>query len=878
MDDLRARLEEAEQTLDAIRGGQVDAMVIQGPEGERVFTLEGADHRYRRLVETMNEGAAIVGRDGTLLYCNRRLSEMIGIPLERFIGSTLAERVDRGSARQLEALMRVGEAGTSAAEISFRREGDGSGLVPTYVSVMPTGDNEHGGVCLVVTDLTDQKRNEEIVASELLAVSILDQAAEAIVVCDTATRIIRASQAAHRLAGQNVLLKTFREVFPIRRSADGDEIGAPSMLDLALAGESLGGIDAVLGRGREAQRHVLVSAAPLSNARGEVLGCVVSLTDITERKRSENALGFLAKASVALGASLDPAQTLDIVTRLVVPELADFCAIYVDSDRGATTVEAVRHVSAKKTALLRDELARHLGPNASAHVGYARTLVTGQGQLLDRVAELTLHELARDEAHLALLRAIGPRSVIVSPLTLGSRTFGALVVGRTECGAPFTSADASLVDELALRAAAAITNARLYELARRERERGEEANRAKDEFLATVSHELRTPLNAMLGWTRMLRAGQVPPEKQERALATIERSANAQTQLIEDLLDLSRIISGKLRLDVRPVELGGVIRAALDGVRLAADARGVRLQATLDPNAGPIVGDPDRLQQIVWNLLSNAIKFTERGGQVDVQLRSTDAHVEVAVSDSGIGIAQEFLPHVFERFRQADGSRTRSHGGLGLGLTIVRNLVEQHGGTVDALSAGIGTGATFRVKLPLLAMREDALASAPPPPLAAARDERDDRELTQNLDGLRILVVDDAPDARELLTAVLEQRNAVVLTAASAAEAIEEIVRHRPDVLVSDIGMPNEDGYSLIARVRALSPEDGARTPAVALTAFARGEDRARALRAGFDMHIPKPVEPNELVIVVAGLAGRRQRATPSMPRTSAADVRIVGG
>ena len=387
------------------------------------------------------------------------------------------------------------------------------------------------------------------------------------------------------------------------------------------------------------------------------------------------------------------------------------------------------------------------------------------------------------------------------------------------------------------------------------RRQAEIANSLKDEFLATVSHELRTPLNAILGWSQMLKNRQLGAEETKNALNTIERSARAQNQLIEDLLDVSRIITGKLRLDVREVNLSNVITAAVDATRPAAEAKTVHLQTLIDPQAGPISGDPDRLQQVVWNLLSNAIKFTPKNGRVQVRLERVNSHVEIVVSDTGKGIETEFLPHVFDRFRQSDGSMTRRHGGLGLGLAIVRQLVELHGGTVSVISEGADQGSTFTVTLPLLPMRKESRGNISRVHSSAETGADFDRQ--PELADLRILLVDDEADSRELLNFVMDSCGAQVTTANSAAEALAAIEREKFDVVISDIGMPGEDGYSLIRKIRRLSNKQGGGVPAIALTAFARAEDRVQALRAGFQMHIAKPVDSNELIAVVANLAGR---------------------
>jgi signal transduction histidine kinase/ActR/RegA family two-component response regulator len=386
----------------------------------------------------------------------------------------------------------------------------------------------------------------------------------------------------------------------------------------------------------------------------------------------------------------------------------------------------------------------------------------------------------------------------------------------------------------------------------------EAANRLKDEFLANVSHELRTPLTAVLGWTHVLRSGRLDPESTARALDTVERNARAQNQLIEDLLDMSRIITGKLRFDARTVDPVACVEAALDSVRPAAEAKGVRLERSSAAAVGAVSGDPDRLQQVVWNLLTNAIKFTPAGGSVRVTLGGDDARVEIAVSDTGAGIGPEFLPYVFDRFRQADGTTTRAQGGLGLGLAIVRHLVELHGGTVRAESEGEGHGATFTVSLPRLRHAEVGSRNEAADAAFAEGDESASHHpQSAVLSGVRALVVDDEADACELLGVLLRERGAEVSVATTADEALAALERARPHLLISDIGMPGVDGYEFLRRVRRLPPESGGRTPAVALTAYAGSEDRLRALKAGYQMHLPKPVEPAELIAVVASLTNR---------------------
>jgi signal transduction histidine kinase/ActR/RegA family two-component response regulator len=383
--------------------------------------------------------------------------------------------------------------------------------------------------------------------------------------------------------------------------------------------------------------------------------------------------------------------------------------------------------------------------------------------------------------------------------------------------------------------------------AERARAEAEAANRIKDEFLATLSHELRTPLTSLLGWSSVLREAKRDEKVLSQGLDAIDRNARVQAQLIDDLLDVSRIVSGKLNLEVRPLDIASVTRAAINVVRPAADAKNITLDYSAEPGLGAISADSARLQQIVWNLLSNAVKFTPQGGKITIRIEQERSHAKVTVQDTGQGIEPEFLPRVFDRFRQADSSTTRSFGGLGLGLAIVRHLVELHGGTVSAESEGTGKGATFSARFPLLSDRSTPIA--PAADLNAAE--------TRSLDGLRVLLVDDEPEAREILSTVITRTGAEVKTCNSASDALSKLAEWRPDVILSDIAMPDEDGYSFIGKVRSLPRDKGGETPAAALSAYARDEDRMQALAAGYQMHIAKPIGASQLVTMVAKLAGR---------------------
>jgi PAS domain S-box-containing protein len=435
------------------------------------------------------------------------------------------------------------------------------------------------------------------------------------------------------------------------------------------------------------------------------------------------------------------------------------------------------------------------------------------------------------------------------------------VVGASKIARDIT--DRKLAEE-ALREAqkiaqeASAAKQRLLESERAARSEIEKASHMKDEFLATLSHELRTPLNAVLGWANALRLGRPGPEELREGLEAIERNARAQAQMIDELLDMSRIISGKVRLDVQRLDLPAIVAASIDAVRASASTKGVRLQIVIDPLNAPVSGDPNRLQQVFWNLLNNAVKFTPKQGRVQVLLQRVDSHVEVSIIDTGEGISSDLLPYIFDRFKQADASTTRHHGGLGLGLAIVKQLVELHGGSVRAESAGLGKGATFIVSFPLLALhvppdereRQNSLSKlrdVPPLP-------------TISLKSITVLVVDDEPDARHLLKRLLESAGAAVHLARSAEDGMAQLLAKPVDVLICDIGMPDEDGYSLMRRIRALDDSQKSEVAAVALTAYARLVDRTAAIRAGFQNHLPKPVEPAELLAVVHSLGNPRSK------------------
>ncbi|MEN3330759.1 MAG: hypothetical protein V7641_124 [Blastocatellia bacterium] len=563
---------------------------------------------------------------------------------------------------------------------------------------------------------------------------------------------------------------------------------------------------------------------------------------------------FLAEASAVLASSLDYEATLRSVARLAVPQLADWCVVHIAEEGQPVKQLAIMHIDPAKVRWAK-ELGVRYPPDVNAPRGVPNVVRTGKSEYYPKIDDRMLVETAYDEDHLHILRAVGMNSAMIVPLAARNRTLGTITLVATDSHPPYTEADLAQAEDLAGRAALAVDNAMLFAEAHRARAEAEEANRMKDEFLATVSHELRTPLNAIVGWSHMLRTRSFDEATTARALETIERNAKSQAQIVEDILDVSRIITGKLRLDVQPVDLAAIIEAALDSVRPAAEAREIRLQAILDPRAGPVSGDTNRLQQVVWNLLANAVKFTSKNGRIQVRLERVASHVEIIVADTGQGIRADLLPFVFDRFRQGDSTSTRLHGGLGLGLAIVRHLVELHGGTVTAASTGEGQGATFTVKLPLMPLQAERYDTGRVPASAPSTSPLQE---APDLKGIKVLVVDDEPDTRDMLRTMIGQFGAQVKACASSQDALQVFHEWPPDVIVSDIEMPGEDGYQLMRQIRALGLERGGKTPAVALTAYARTEDRTRAFAAGYQMHIAKPADPIELAAAIASLASQR--------------------
>jgi PAS domain S-box-containing protein len=604
-------------------------------------------------------------------------------------------------------------------------------------------------------------------------------------------------------------------------------------------------------------RWVLARSTVIKDAGGAPVGMRGVTFDITDRKVAERRLALLSDISTTGLIHPTFAEVAHYIARRTAEVLGDACVIgVVNGERLERIAYAHRLADAEAYLAALTNVPDLAAANASYKelLRHPRTIVLGEvpPDMLERVHETEVADIDRYRSRVGVL----------CPLVSGGHVFGTLALGRAEA-TPYSDDEIKLIEAIASRAALLLENARLIETAQREAEQArrarseaEEAGRVKDEFLATLSHELRTPLNAILGWAHMLQDPALPPERRRAAVETIVRNAQSQEQLIADILDVQRIMAGKIRLNVRSINLGDIVRAAAETVQPSADAKQIRLQLLVDLDVPLIVGDADRMKQVVWNLLSNAIKFAPKAGRVQVRLLRGDDNCELIVEDNGPGISPEFMPYMFERFRQADSSTTRAHKGLGLGLAIVRSLVEMHGGTIAAsnVSTDGQTGAMFTIRLPVQGPHA-ATSDADSPALG----ERPPHWLEQvpSLDGLHVLVVEDDADARELLTQILGRFGARVSSAASAADGFAAFQQERPDVLLSDIEMPDEDGYMFIRRIRALAAEAGRDVPAAAITAYASPGDRLRVLGAGFNMHLAKPVQPAELALVVASLAGR---------------------
>ncbi len=832
---------------------------------------ELAPYWLSALIDSADDAIISKTLESIITSWNKGAERIFGYTAEEVIGKPITILIPEGHSDEepsILARLRAGERIEHYETVRVRKDGQ---LIDISLTVSPIKGPQGTiiGASKIARDITDQRQ----------ARKALDEASERLRLAlaasrlgdwswDSKTDIVNMSETAARISGVPPgPHMTWSEMRALVHEDDREATAAA--IEKALAENTDYDVEYRVRHADKSEVWVSARGRGVQDDKGEVVGMLGFVQDISNRKATEEtlreqaeALRTLNEVGQIISAELDLHKTVQAVTNaatgLIGARFGSFFYNVLNQEGVADMLYAfagVPHDAFKQLPIL--QASDLFGP-------------TFRSEGVVRIADVKLDaRYSKNSPYYGMDGHLKVTSYLAVPvISRSGEVLGGLFFGHPDPDF-FTDRDEMTVFSLASQAAIAIDNARLYEAAKKARSeaekaaaenerlyrQAEESSRLKEEFLATISHELRTPLSAILGWARMLRLGQLSDQNVAKALETIERNARAQAQLVDDLLDVSRIVTGKLRMDVRPTDPESFIDAAVEAVEPAAEAKGVRVQKVIDTGPVSIPGDPVRLQQIVWNLLSNAIKFTPRGGRVQIRSERVNSHLEIVVSDTGQGIAPEFLPHVFDRFRQADQKTSRQHGGLGLGLAIVRHLVELHGGTVSANSAGEGRGATFTVMLPVSPIYQRDVSGVRVHP--AARDLLPADDTIERLDNLSILVVDDEPDTRELLKQGLEYCGAVVRVASCAAEAIDEIFAFVPDILISDVGMPDIDGYDLIRQIRGLPAEKGGRVAAIALTAYTRTEDRLHALRAGYDMHVPKPVELAELVAVAASVARR---------------------
>jgi len=826
-------------------------------------TLRESQALNQAVLDSLAANIAVLDRDGNIIAVNedwRRFArENDGAAIADSVGINyldVCRRAQEQGDGQIEATLAGIQAVLDGVRSNFTVE------YPCHspsekrwflMSVTPLG-GERGGAVVTHNDITARKyAEEEIIESESRLRQLADAMPQIVYTCGPDGLVDYGNQRWVEYVGvpveQSLGSKWIEAIHPDdreitrRRLRQAGETGQPFETEYRL-------------RRKDGQfRWYLARGSPIRNARGQIVKWIGTSTDIHDLKEAEAEREELLARERAARAEAE--HSAESIRRLQAVTDSALARLTLD-DLLREMLARIRELLATDSAavLLLTEDGQSLSVRATIGWEEAATGISvpfGQGvagSIAASRAPLIVEDISAAEVANSVLQRTA-HSLIGAPLIVEGRLIG-VIHAETIRPRRFTEDDVRLLQLVADRVALAIEHARIYEVERQARRQAEEANRMKDEFLAIVSHELRSPLNAMLGYAVLLRYGGLDSQKVKQAADVIERSGKAQAQLIDDLLDTARIISGKLRLELGPVDLVSVIEQAVQTIHPAADAKRISLETDLPPEIGQITGDPARLQQVVWNLLSNAVKFTPQGGRVEARLERVDPYIGITVSDTGKGISPDFLPYVFDRFRQADASSARRYGGLGLGLALVKYLVELHGGTIEAASAGEGQGAMFRVTLPVRAVAT---------PLGEAGVEPVTVKSSGELAGVRALVVDDEDDARKLIETVLRQYGADVVAVSSAAEAYTRITttppHERPDVMVTDIGMPGEDGYSLIRRVREWERARGAYIPAVALTAYGRVEDRMRALSAGFQMHVAKPVEPAELAVVIMSLVRR---------------------
>ena len=800
------------------------------------------DAWLKAIVEASDD--AIVAKDctGIVTAWNRGAERIFGYAAEEMIGQSIRRIIPTNrQAEEDELVERLCRGETINRFETVRQRKDGK-LIPISLMISPIRDTTGAviGASKIARDITDQKRLSAIVDSSDDA--IVGKNLDGIVTSWNAAAERMFGYTASEMVGQSI-----RRIIPPDRQSEEDDV-----VDQIRRGNKVEHFETLRQHKDGSAVAISLTVSPIRDERGLVVGASKIARDIRDRLAAEaerSRLLALAEQNAQITATLNEvgaivASALDRET--VVQAVTDAATAVTGAQLGAFFYNSVDNRGETRA------LCTVSGAPREAFSNFPMPPNTGlfdpmfHGTPIVRSDDITQDpRYGQNPAHDPKDGHVPVRSYLAVPVkTRSGEVVGGLFFGHADVGR-FTPAHERLALGIGSWASVALENARLYLAA-------QTASRLKDEFLATLSHELRTPLNAILGYARMIRSGVLAADKHPRAIETIERNAASLTHIVEDVLDVSRIISGKMRLHMQTVEVADVVRGAVEAVLPGAEAKGVAVELVLAAHPVQVSGDPERLQQVIWNLLSNAVKFTSRGGRVQTELRCSDSEVAVIVSDTGDGIAPEFLPHVFERFRQADAGTTRERGGLGLGLAIARQLIETHGGTIAAASGGSGKGSTFTVRLPRLAVKAPISDRV----LAGLARPIEEPLHGSDLRGVSVLAVDDDADALAMVRDILESSGASVSTAASAHAALDALARSSPDVLVSDLGMPIVDGFALIESVRRNSDPRIRDLPAVALTAYARPTDRVRALRSGYQLHLAKPIEPSALLAAVLGLSG----------------------